>query len=115
MGMHLRRRKSKQARAMEKLRGVTGRRRKSKSARMPASGRDKGKRSGPTETARGAGMAGRAAGRSGKAMAVYTGRKATGKRAPLLVSLPLFAGASIGSVIAIRKMRRGIKQTVPDA
>jgi hypothetical protein len=92
--MHLGRRKSRQARAVDKLRG-------------------KVKRSGPAKTVQGAGMAGRAAGRSGKAMAAYTGRKAAGKRAPLLVSLPVLAGASIASVIAVRKMRRGVKQTVP--
>jgi hypothetical protein len=99
---------------MDKLRGVVSDRRKSRAARMAGSARGKVKRSGPAETVRGAGMAGRAAGRSGKAMAVYTGRKAAGKRAPLLVSLPVFAGASVASFIAIRKMRRGIKQTVPD-
>ena len=90
------------------------RRRKSKPARMKDALRKKVKRSGPAKTVQGAGMAGRAAGRSGKAMAVYTGRKARGKRAPLLVGLPVFAGASIASFIAIRKMRRGVKQTVPD-
>ena len=105
--MNIRRRKSRQARAVDKLRDVAGGRRKS-------SVRDKIKRSGPAKTIQGAGMAGRAAGRSGKAMAVYTGRKATGKRAPLLVSLPVFAGASIASLIAVRKMRRGVKQTFPD-
>ena len=85
------------------------RRRKSKRARTI----DKIKRSGPAKTAQGAGMAGRAAGRSGKAMAVYGGRKAAGKRAPLLVSLPIFAGASIAGFLAVRKMRRGVKQTAP--
>jgi hypothetical protein len=90
------------------------RRRKSRPARVADSVRGKVKRSGPAKTVQGAGMAGRAAGRSGKAMAVYTGRKATGKRAPLLASLPVFAGASIASFIAVRKMRRGVKQTVPD-
>jgi hypothetical protein len=30
------------------------------------------------------------------------------------VSLPVFAGASIASFIAVYKMRRGVKQTVPD-
>jgi hypothetical protein len=30
------------------------------------------------------------------------------------VGLPVLAGASIASFIAVRKMRRGIKQTVPD-
>jgi hypothetical protein len=111
--MNLRRRKSRQARAVDKLRGAAGGRRKSKPARVAKSLRDKVKRSGPATTVRGAGIAGRAAGRSGKAMAVYTRRKATGKRAPLLVSLPIFAGASIASFIAVRKMRRGVKQTVP--
>jgi hypothetical protein len=90
------------------------RRRKSKPARMTDSVRDKVKGSGPAKTVEGAGMAGRAAGRSGKAMATYTGRNVAGKRAPLLVSLPLFAGASIASVVAARKLRRGVKQTVPD-
>ena len=75
----------------------------------------KAKRGGPATTLQGAGMAARAAGRNGKAMAVYTGRKAAGKRAPLLVSLPLFAGASIAGFFAVRKMRRGVKQTVPPA
>ena len=111
--MNLRRRKSRPARAVDKLRGAAGGRRKSKPARMAKSLRDKVKRSGPATTIEGAGIAGRAAGRSGKAMAVYTRRKATGKRAPLLVSLPIFAGASIASFIAVRKMRRGVKQTVP--
>ncbi|MEA2295605.1 MAG: hypothetical protein QOE86_3244 [Solirubrobacteraceae bacterium] len=112
--MNLRRRKSRQARALYKLRGLTGGRRKSKPARMTDSVRDKVKRSGAAKTVQGAAMAGRAAGRSGKAMAVYTGRKAARKRAPLLVGLPVLAGASIASFIAVRKMRRGIKQTVPD-
>ena len=89
------------------------RRRKSKPARTADSLRGNVKRSGPAKTAQGAGMAGRAAGRSGKAMAVYMGRKAAGKRAPLLVSLPVLAGASIASFFAVRKMRRGIKQTAP--
>jgi hypothetical protein len=109
--MHLRRRKSRRARAADKLRGVAGGRRKSKPARVTR----KVKRSGPAKTVKGAGMAGRAAGRGGKAMAVYTGRKAAGKRAPLLVSLPVFAGAGLAGFIAIRRMRRGVKQTVPDA
>jgi hypothetical protein len=74
----------------------------------------KAKRSGPAKTVQGAGMAGRALGRSGKEMAAYTTRKATGKRAPLLVSLPVFAGSSIATFIAVRKMRRGVKQTVPN-
>ena len=112
--MNLRRRKSRRARAVDKLRGVAGRRRKSKPARMTKSVRDRVARSGPAKTVQGAGMAGRSAGRSGKAMAVYTGRKAAGKRAPLFMSLPLFAGASIASFIAVRKLRRGVKQTVPD-
>jgi len=89
-------------------------RRKSKRARMADSVRHKVKRGGPAKTVQGAGMAGRAAGRSGKAMVVYTGRKASGKRAPLLMSVPVFAGASIASFLAVRKMRRGVKQTVPD-
>jgi hypothetical protein len=111
--MNLRRRKSRQAGAVDKLRGAAGGRRKSKPARMTKSLRDKVKHSGPAKTVQGAGMAGRAAGRSGKAMAVYTRRKAAGKRAPLLVSLPVLAGASIAGFIAVRKMRRGVKQTVP--
>lgn len=80
---------------------------------MTDSVRDKVKRSGPAKTAQGAGMAARAAGRSGRAMAVYPRRKAAGKRAPLLVSLPVFAAASIAGFLAVRKMRRGVKQTVP--
>ena len=110
--MHLRRRKSRLARAVDKLRGA-GRRRRSKPARTADKLRGKVERSGPGKTVQGAGMAGRAAGRSGKAMAVYTGRKAAGKRAPLLVSLPVLAGASVAGFIAVRKMRRGVKQTVP--
>jgi hypothetical protein len=90
------------------------RRRKSKAARTADSLRGKVKRSGPAKTAQGAGKAGRAAGRSGKAMAAYTGRKAAGKRAPLLVTLPALAGASVAGFFAVRKMRRGVKQTVPD-
>ena len=90
------------------------RRRKSKPARLIGSVRHKVKGSGPAKIVEGAGMAGRAAGRSGTATAVYAGRKAAGKRAPLLVSLPVFAGASIASFFAIRKLRRGVKQTVPD-
>jgi hypothetical protein len=89
--MDLRRRKSRRARAVDTLRGAAAGRRKSTSARM----------------------AGRAAARSGKAMAVYAGRKAAGKRTPLLVSLPVFAGASIAGFMAVRKMRRGVKQTAP--
>jgi hypothetical protein len=93
--VHLRRRKSRRARAADSLRG-------------------KVKRSGPAKTAQGAGMVGRAAGRGGKAIATYTGRKAVGKRAPLLMGLPALAGASLAGVFAVRKMRRGVKQTVPD-
>jgi hypothetical protein len=111
--MNLRRRKSRRARAADKLRGVVGRRRKSKSARMAASVRDKVESSGPAKSVQGAGAAGRAAGRSGKAMAAYTGRKAAGKRTPLLMSLPVLAGASIAGFLAVRKMRRGVKQTAP--
>ena len=111
--MNLLRRTSRRTRAVEKLRGAVGGRRKSKPARMADSVRDKVKRSGPAKTVDGAGMAGRAAGRTGKAMAVYTSRKAAGKRAPLLASLPVFAGASIAGFLAVRKMRRGVKQTVP--
>jgi hypothetical protein len=103
--MHLRRRKSRTARAVDKLRGA---------GRTADSLRGKVKRSGPAKTAQGAGMAGRAAGRGGKAMAAYAGRKAAGKRAPLLMSLPVLAGASFAGVFAVRKMRRGVKQTVPD-
>jgi hypothetical protein len=47
-------------------------------------------------------------------MAMYTGRRAAGKRAPLLRSLPVLAGASIAGVIGVRKMRRGVKQTIPE-
>jgi hypothetical protein len=89
-------------------------RRKSKPARMTDAVRDTVERSGPAKTVQGAGMAGRAAGRGGKATAVYAGRKVGGKRAPLLRTLPLFAGASVASLIALRKMRQGFKQTVPD-
>ena len=81
---------------------------------MTESVRKKVERSGPAKTVQGAGMAGRAAGRGGRAVAVYGGRRAKGKRAPLLVSLPVFAGASVAGFMAIRKMRRGIKQTAPD-
>jgi hypothetical protein len=112
--MNLRRHKSTQARAVDKLRGAAGGARKSKPARMTDSLRDKVKRSGLAKTVQGAGMAGRATGRSGKAMAVYTGRKAAGKRAPVLMSVPVFTSASIASFIAVRKLRRGVKQTVPD-
>jgi hypothetical protein len=80
---------------------------------MTDSLRDEVKRSGPAKTVQGAGMAGRAAGRSGKAMAVYAGRKAAGKRTPLLVGLPAVAGASVAGFLAVRKMRRGVKQAVP--
>src|SRR5262245_35270086 len=111
--MNLRRRKSRRARVVDKVRGLTGRR-KSKRARMTDSVRDKVKRSGPAKTVQGAGMAGKATGRSAKAMAVYADRKAAGKRAPLLVSLPVLASASIASFFAVRKMRRGVKQTLPD-
>jgi hypothetical protein len=72
------------------------------------------KRSGPAKLAQGAGGVGRAAGRSGKAMARYGGRKATGRRAPLLVSAPALAGASIATFFAVRKLRRGAKQTLPE-
>src|SRR4051794_28358011 len=108
------RRKSRRARAADKLRGVTGRRRKSTPARMADSARKKLGRSGPAKTVQGAGLAGQAAGRSGKAVAAYTGRKAAGKRAPLLMGVPALAGASIASFLAIRKMRQGAKQTIPD-
>lgn len=110
--MRFRRRKSRQARAVDKLRAA-GRHRKSKPARTADSLRGRVERSGPAKTAQGAGTAGRAARRSGTAMAVYTGRKAAGKRAPLLMGLPVLAGASIASFIAVRKMRRGVKQTIP--
>ena len=61
----------------------------------------------------GAGKAGGAAGRSGKAMARYTGRKAAGKRGRLVMGVPALAGASVATFFAVRKMRRGIKQTAP--
>jgi predicted transcriptional regulator len=109
--MNLGRRKSRKARAVDKLRGVAGGRRKSRPARMTDSVREKVKRSGPAKTAQGAGMAGRA---SGKAITAYPARKAAGKRAPLLMSLPVFAAASVAGFFAVRKMRRGVKQTVPD-
>jgi hypothetical protein len=80
---------------------------------MTDSLRDKVKRSGPAKTVQGAGMAAGAARRGGKATAVYAGRKAARKPAPALVSLPIFAGASIAGFIAVRRMRRGVKQTVP--
>ena len=111
--MNLRRRKSRRARAVEKLRSAVPGQRKSKAARTTDSLRKKVKRSGPAKTVQGAGMAGRAAGRSGKAAVAYTGRKASGKRAPLLVGLPALAGASIAGFLAVRKMRRGVKQTGP--
>src|SRR3954452_8737926 len=111
--MNLRRRKSRRARAVDKLRGAAPAHRKSKPAHMTKSLRKTVKRSGPAKTVAGAGMAGRAAGRSGKAMAVYTRRKAAGKRAPLIVSMPVFAAASIAGFLAVRKMRRGVKQTAP--
>src|SRR4051794_2453162 len=111
--MNLGRRKSRKARAVDKLRGVAGGRRKSTPARMTDSVRDKVKRSGPAKTAQGAGMAARAAGRSGKAITAYPARKAAGKRAPLLMSLAVFAAASVAGFFAVRKMRRGGKQTGP--
>ena len=89
------------------------RRRKSTRERIADSVGKKVKRSGPGRIAQGAGGVGQAAGKSGKAMAVYTGRKAAGKRAPLLVSLPLLAGASFAGFVAIRRLRRGVKQTAP--
>src|ERR1700750_1984315 len=98
--MDLRRRKSRKARAADTLRNAAPGRRRSKPARMSRSLRGKLKGSGAATTLSGAGMAGRAAGRHGKAMAKYTGRKAAGKRAPLLATLPLFAGASIAGVFA---------------
>lgn len=110
--MRLRRRKSRLARAGDKLRGA-GRRRQSKPARTAHSLRGKVKRSGAAKTVQGAGKAGRAAGVGAKAMAVYTGRKAAGKRAPLLASLPVLASALVASFIAVRKMRRGVKETLP--
>lgn len=81
---------------------------------MADSVRDKVRRSGPAKTIQGVGMAGQAAGRSAKAMGVYADRKAAGRRAPMLATLPVLAGASIVSFIALRKMRRGVKQTLPD-
>jgi hypothetical protein len=111
--MILRPRKSRKARAVAALRELAGGRRKSKPARMTDSMGKKLKRSGPARTVQGAGGAGKATGRGGKAVAVYAGRKAAGKRAPLLASLPLFAGASIAGFMALRKMRRGVKQTAP--
>ena len=89
------------------------RRRKSTRARIADSVGKKFKRSGPARIAQGAGGVGQAAGKGGKAIAVYTGRKASGKRAPLLVSLPVFAGASFAGFIAVRRLRRGAKQTAP--
>jgi hypothetical protein len=89
------------------------RRRKSKPARIAHSARKKVKKSGAAKTAQGAGKAGQAAGRTGKAMVVYAGRKAEGKRTPLLVGIPAVAGASVAGFLAVRKMRRGAKQTVP--
>jgi hypothetical protein len=91
------------------------RRRKSRRARVTDALRGKVTRSGPAKAVQGAGMAGRAVGRSGQGVAVYTGRRVAGKRAPLLVSLPVFAGASIAGFLAVRKMRRGVKQTIPEA
>ena len=89
------------------------RRRKSKTARATEAVRKKVKRSGPATIVQGAGGAGKAAGRGGKAAAVYAGRKSAGKRLPLLVGLPAFAGASVAGFMAVRKMRRGVKQTAP--
>jgi hypothetical protein len=83
--MHLRRRKSRRARAVDAVR-----------------------ESAPGKLAEGAGAVGLAAGRSGQAMAGYGRRKATGKRAPLLVSAPALAGASIATFFAVRKLRRGM-------
>ena len=80
---------------------------------MADSVRDKVESSGPGKTVQGAGMAGVATARHGKAMATYAGRKASGKRMPLLVTLPAFAGASFAGFMAVRKMRRGVKQTAP--
>ena len=111
--MELRRRKSRRARAVDKLRDVAGARRKSKPVRAADSARKKVKGSGAVKTAQGAGMAGRAAGRSGKAVAEYAGRKAAGKRTPLLAALPAVAGASVAGFLAVRKMRRGAKQGAP--
>ena len=58
-------------------------------------------------------LRGHAAGRSTEALAVYTGRKTAGKRAPLK-TLPVVAGASIASPFAVRHMRRGVNQSIPD-
>ena len=113
--MNLRRPKSRHARAVDTLRELGVGRRKSAPARTADSVRNNVKRSGPVKVVQGAGLAGRATGRGGKAMAVYTGRKAAGKRAPLLVSLPIFAGASVASFLAVRKMRRGAKETAPNS
>jgi hypothetical protein len=110
--MSLLRRKSRRQRAADKVRdAVPGG--KSKPARVAGSVRDKVEGSGPGKTLQGAGMAGVAAGRHGKATAVYSGRKASGKRMPLLRTLPLFAAASFASFLAVRKMRQGVKQTAP--
>ncbi len=115
MGMNLRRRKTWRARAVRKLREIGGGRRKSAPARTADAVRKNVSRSGPVTIVQGAGLAGRATGLGGKAMAVYTGRKAAGRRAPLLVSLPMFAGASVAGFLAVRKLRRGAKQTAPDS
>jgi hypothetical protein len=88
--MNLRRRKSRRARALDRV-----------------------KHSGPAKMAQGAGGLGLAAGRGGKAMAGYAGRKAAGRRAPLLVSAPALAGASLATFLAVRKLRRGAKRTAP--
>jgi hypothetical protein len=112
--MNLRRRKSMRARVVDRLRALGPRPGNRTPARITESVCRNVARSGPGKTVQGAGMAGRAAGRGGKALAVYAGRKAAGKRAPLLVSLPVFAGASVASFVAVRKMRQGVKQTVPD-
>jgi hypothetical protein len=113
VGMNLRRRETRRARAVGELRELGVGRRRSAPARTADSVRNKVTRSGPVKVIQGAGQAGRATGRGGKAMAVYTGRRAAGKRAPLLVSLPIFAGASVAGFLAVRKMRRGVKQTAP--
>ena len=88
-------------------------RRKSRTARLADSARKKVKRSGAAKTAKGAGKAGQAAGRSGKAVAKYAGRKASGKRTPILVGAPAVAGASVAGFLAMRKMRRGVKESDP--
>jgi hypothetical protein len=112
--MRLGRRKSRRARAADALRGVAPGRRGRRPARALDSVRGRVAHSGPAKTAQGARQAGRAAGRTGKAVAVYGGRKAAGKRAPLLISVPALAGASIATFLAVRKLRRGAKETVPE-